>query len=52
LFTTSDLQVLPITLKTELEIDRLAYEIGLAADPKAEWVSRAINLGVKLKVTQ
>lgn len=40
--------------KTEfsLPIDRLTYGIGLASDPKAEWVSKYITLSVQLVAIQ
>ena len=52
---------LPFTLKIDgetatmtgtLVVDRLAYDIGKAADPKGDWVSKDIAVAVSVKATK
>lgn len=43
-----DVTTSPVTTEFTLPLDRLAYGIGVASDPKAEWVSQEINVMVKV----
>lgn len=47
-FRLSDLGNSSVKAISNLEIDRLNYEIGKDSDPEAEWVSRNINIDIEL----
>lgn len=40
------------TMKGSLALDRLGFEIGKAADPKAEWVTKDIAVTITVKATK
>ena len=35
-----------------LNLDRLLYQVGVASDPKAEWVSKDITVAIKVSATK
>ena len=52
---------LPFSLTTEgdktvmeatTSLDRLLYQVGVASDPKAEWVSKDITVAIKVSATK
>ena len=47
-FTLSDLSQSIVKVNANIQIDRLAYDIGLKSDPKSEWVSQMINVSIGL----
>jgi len=47
-FQVSDLNVQPVTATASIPIDRLAFDIGLKSDAKAEWVSKMITIDLKI----
>jgi cytochrome b561 len=47
-FTLSSLDENPVVGEAEFIINRFDYDLGLSSDPEAEWVSRDVN--VRLKV--
>jgi cytochrome b561 len=47
-FTLSDLAAPPVTTRFSLELDRVAFGIGMKSDGKAEWVSQKIAIQVSL----
>ena len=40
------------TMTSELKLNRLDFEIGTKPDPKAEWVSKDIDISIKLDAVQ
>ncbi len=47
-FALSDLAAPPVKTNFTLTLDRLAHDIGLKSDAKAEWVSKEIPLDITL----
>ncbi len=47
-FALSDLAAPPVKTNFTLTLDRLAHDIGLKSDAKAEWVSKEIPISVTL----
>jgi cytochrome b561 len=47
-FTLSDLAAPPVKTSFTLTLDRLAHDIGVKSDAKAEWVSKEIPITVTL----
>jgi len=47
-FTVSDLSQAPVTAEGSFDVDRLAYQIGVKSDAKAEWVGQMIGLSVAI----
>lgn len=47
-FALSDTAVPPVKTTFTLTLDRLAHDIGLKSDAKAEWVSKEITLNISI----
>lgn len=43
-FTMSDPTIAPVSVKAEIPINRLDFEIGAKSDPSAEWVDEIITI--------
>ena len=50
-FALSDLTAPPVKTTFTVTLDRLAHDIGLKSDAKAEWVSKEIPITVTLKAS-
>lgn len=47
-FTLTALDQAPVTARASLTLDRLAFGLGAKSDPKAEWVSREIDIAIEI----
>lgn len=50
-FEIEDLSAVPLVARAEFPIDRLAYNIGVKSDFKAEWVSQIIEIMLNISAT-
>ena len=51
-FNLSDLNQDPVTAEAILEVNRLGFNIGVATDPDAEWVSESINVEISITASK
>ncbi len=51
-FEISDLNNSPLSVKADVPIDRLAFDIGKKSDESAEWVSRTIAINIDILAHQ
>ena len=48
-FTLADLEDGSVLAESAFAIDRMAYDLGLKSDPKAEWVGRVVNIQLQVR---